>query len=174
MRGFSLLILAPLALAGTIAKRDAQAVYDDITGIDTAVRHLTDVLNAYNGGIQESGPVFNASLAVHAINRKGFADANASGPFSSADSKRIVDHVNDSVGVSIPQSVTVIEAKKPLFDDAQLTSLVKATIDLLKGDHETFSLATGAKLSLDQVLPGAVAAGKIDAVLQGASLYYAL
>lgn len=174
MRGLSLLLVAPLALASTIAKRDGAQVNDDITGIDIAVRRLTDVVNAYNGGIQEAEPVFNASLAVHAINRKGFADANASGPFTAAESKKIVDNTNNSVGVSIPISVKAIEAKKPLFDEAQLTSLVKATIDLLKSDHETFSLATGAKLSLDQVLPGAVAAGKIDAVLQGASLFYTL
>lgn len=50
--------------------------------------------------------------------------------------------------------------------------MVKATIDLLKTDHETFSLAVGAKLSLDQVAEGALAAGKIDTVLLGASLFY--
>ena len=172
MRGLNLLILAPLALAASITRRDAQQVNDDITGIDVAVRRLTAALNAYNGGIQQSSPVFNASIAIHAINRQGFVDANASPAFTSSESKEIVDNVNQSVGVSIPESVKVIEAKKPLFDNAQLTSLVKATIDLLKSDHETFSLATGAKLSLDQVAAGLAAAGKIDAVLQGASLFY--
>ncbi|KAK4615506.1 hypothetical protein CLAFUW4_09727 [Fulvia fulva] len=177
MRVFNLLFLAPLAIAATtpnLIKRDAQAVFDDITGIDTTVRALTAAVTAYTGGIQEASPVFNASLAVHAINRQGFADANASPRFTSAESKRIVDHVDDSVGVSIPEGIEVIKAKKPLFDQAELTSLVKATIDLLKYDHETFSLAVGAKLSLDQVAAGALAAGKIDAVLQGASLFYAL
>lgn len=79
-----------------------------------------------------------------------------------------------------------------LFDDAEITSLVKATIDLLQSDHRTFSLSTGmclpdvadfprfglrflgAKLSLDQVPGGLAGAGKIDAVLTGASLFYAL
>lgn len=171
MKAFGLLLVAPLALA-TAVKRDAQQVYNSITGIDTAVRRLNSALTAYQGGIPQSQPVFDASLAIHNVNRQGFAQANASPAFNSADSKRIVDHVNDSVGVSIPESVKLIEAKKPLFDDAQLSSLIKATIDLLKYDHETFSLATGAKLSLDQVGPGAVAAGKIDAVLQEASLFY--
>lgn len=172
MRAFSLILFAPLALASLLTRQDAQTVFDDITGIDIAVRRLTEALNAYQGGIQESSPIFNQSLAVHAINRKGFADANASPAFTPAQSKSIVDHVNDSVGVSIPQSVDVIKAKKPLFDAAQLSSLVKATIDLLKEDHETFSGAVGAKLSADQLLPGLAAAGRIDAVLQGASLFY--
>ncbi|KAM3414870.1 hypothetical protein BST61_g10013 [Cercospora zeina] len=175
MRLLNLLLLAPLAIAAPLQKREtAQEVNNDITGIDTAVRQLTAAVEAYQGGIEESSPIFDAALAVHAINRKGFADANAAPRFTSEESRIIVENVENSVGVSIPAGVEVIKAKKPLFDVAELSSLVKATIDLLKSDHETFSLAVGAKLSPDQVLPGGVAAGKIDLVLQGASLFYTL
>ncbi|KAK5165366.1 uncharacterized protein LTR77_008895 [Saxophila tyrrhenica] len=175
MRFLSIFAVLPLALSASItAKRDANAVYDDITGIDTAVRKLTSAINAYNGGITESTPVFDATIAVHAINRQGFSDAQASSPFTSAESKRIVQNVNQSVGKSIPASVQALEAKKPLFDQAQLSSVIEATVLLLKNDHETFSLAVGAKLSVDQAPAGLVAAGKIDAVLQEASLYYAV
>lgn len=179
MRLSNILFALPLTLAvGTIIPRDANAVYNDITGIDTAVRKLTAALTSYNGGILQSQPVFDASIAIHAINRKGFADATAdataSSSFSSADSKRIVDHTNASVGKSIPASVKVLEAKKPLFDQAQVSSVIEATILLLKNDHETFSAAVGAKLSVDQAPAGVVAAGKIDAVLQEAAAYYAV
>ena len=173
MHLFKFLVFLPLALASTLTKRDAQAVYNDITGIDKAVRKLTATLNAYNGGILQSTPVFDASIAIHAVNRQGFADANASGSFTSAESKRIVDHVNESVGKSVPASVKVLEAKKPLFDQAQVSSVIEATILLLKNDHETFSTAVGTKLSVDQAPAGVAAAGKIDAVLQEASVYYA-
>ena len=168
------LLLLPLTLTfAHVIKRDANAVYNDITGIDKAVRKLTATLNNYNGGITQSEPVFDASIDIHAINRQGFADATASSSFSSAESKRIVDHVNQSVGKSIPASVKVLEAKKPLFDQAQVSSLIEATINLLKNDHETFSAAVGTKLSVDQAPAGAAAAAKIDAVLQEASVYYA-
>ncbi|KAK3052022.1 hypothetical protein LTR09_006976 [Extremus antarcticus] len=175
MRLTPILAILPLALAApALTKRDANAVYNDITGIDTAVRKLTAAINAYNGGITQSTPVVDASIAVHAINRHGLSDAQSSSSFTSAESKKIVDHTNDSVGVSIPASVKALESKKPLFDQAQLSSLIEATVLLLKNDHETFSLAVGAKLSLDQAPAGLVAAGKIDAVLQEASLYYAV
>lgn len=78
-----------------------------------------------------------------------------------------------------------------LFDAAEVSSLVLATIELLQYDHNTFSLATGrllfwcsrwlrgfadilvgAKLTLDQVPGGLAGAGKIDAVLTEAVLYY--
>jgi len=140
---------------------------------DAAVRKLTAALNSYNGGILQSQPVFDATIAVHEINRQGFVDATASSSFSSSDSKRIVDHTNLSVGKSIPASVKVLESKKPLFDQAELSSLIEATILLLKNDHETFSAAVGMKLTVDEAPDGLAAAGKIDAVLQEASVYYA-
>lgn len=80
MHLLSLLIFAILALCASLIRRDAQSVYDDITGIDLAVRNLTATLLAYNGGILESRPTFSASIAVHAVNRQGFADATASSP----------------------------------------------------------------------------------------------
>ena len=87
-----LLALVPLVLANpAITKRSADQVYNDITGIDTAVRKLTTAINAYNGGITQSTTVFDAPIAVHAINRQGFSDATASSSFTSAESKRIVD-----------------------------------------------------------------------------------
>ena len=67
----------------------------------------------------------------------------------------------------------VLESKKPLFDQAELSSVIEATILLLKNDHETFSAAVGLKLSVDEAPAGLVAAGKIDAVLQEAAVYYA-
>ena len=77
------------------------------------------------------------------------------------------------MGVSIPESVKVLESKKPLFDEAQITSIVEAFAQLLKSDHETFSAATGTKLSADQLAGGLAAAEKIDVVLQEAALYFA-
>ena len=68
MRLFHVLYALPLTLAAaTIVPRDANAVYNDITGIDTAVLKLTAALNSYNGGILQSQPVFDATIAVHAV-----------------------------------------------------------------------------------------------------------
>jgi hypothetical protein len=51
--------------------------------------------------------------------------------------------------------------------------VIKSTILLLKNDHETFNAAVRAKLSSDEAPAGLAAAGKIDAVLREASVYYA-
>ena len=63
MRFSNILYALPLTLAAAaIVSRDANAVYNDITGIDTAVRKLTAALNSYNGGITQAEPVVDASI----------------------------------------------------------------------------------------------------------------
>jgi hypothetical protein len=114
MKVFQLLLLAPFALAIPVAKRQsAQAVNNGITNIDTAVRELITSLNAYNGGILESQPVFDASVNIHKVNRDAKAAADASPRFNRQESQVIVQNVMDSVGVSIPQAVEIIKGKKP-------------------------------------------------------------
>lgn len=114
MKLFNLLVLAPLALAAPLTKRQsAQATNQGITNIDTAVRELITQLNAYQGGILESQPVIDASVNIHKVNRDAKAAADASPRFNQQDSQVIVKNVMDSVGVSIPQAVEIIKAKKP-------------------------------------------------------------
>lgn len=113
MRAFSLLLVAPLALASAVKRQTASATNDGITAISEAVLALTDAVNAYQGGVLESGPVFNASLNVHRVNRAAKDAADAAPRFSSAESKIIVENVMSSVGVTIPESVEAIKAKKP-------------------------------------------------------------
>jgi hypothetical protein len=68
MRLFHILYARPLTLAAAnTIPRDANAVYNDITGTDTAVRRLTAALNSYNGGILQSQLVFDATIAIYAV-----------------------------------------------------------------------------------------------------------
>lgn len=123
MKAFSLLLIAPLALASTLKRQSASATNAGITAISEAVELLTQAVNAYQGGILESGPVFNASLNVHRVNRAAKDAADASPRFSSAESKVIVQNVFDSVGVTIPISVKAIEAKKPYVRCSLMSSV---------------------------------------------------
>lgn len=119
MRAFSLLLVAPLALASVVKRQSASATNAGITGISDAVVALTNAVNAYQGGVLEANPVINASLAVHLVNRQAKAASDASPRFTSEESKVIVDNVNDSVGVTIPIAVEAIKAKKPYVEAFQ-------------------------------------------------------
>lgn len=128
MRAFSLLLVAPLALASVVQRQSGSATNAGITGISQAVEALTNAVNAYQGGILESAAVFNASLNVHKVNRAAKAAADASPRFTEAESKAIVDNVNSSVGVTIPISVKAIEAKKPYVEASFLCRGVRADV----------------------------------------------
>lgn len=112
MRAFSFLLVAPLALASVVQRQSASATNAGITGISEAVEGLTRAVNAYQGGVLESAAVFNASLNVHRVNREAKAATDASPPFTSAESKVVVDNVNESVGVTIPIAAAAIKGKR--------------------------------------------------------------
>jgi len=66
MRAFTILFTTcSLASAAVLTPRDANTVYNDISGINTAVLELTSTLNAYTGGIEASKPVFAAAIDIH-------------------------------------------------------------------------------------------------------------
>lgn len=178
MYALRFLLLAPLAVSSTLHIRQsagAQQILQSITNIDTAVQGLITALNGYTGGVNQSLPVFGASLEIHRVNREGYeANMAVPGPLTSSESQMVDQRVNDTVGVSIPAATQILEDKKPLFDAAALSSLMPAVINLLKYDHETFSAVVGEKLSLDGLPGGLAGAGKIEAVLIAASAYYTL
>ena len=94
----------------------------------TAALSLNSALDAYNGGIEPSKRGFAAVINIRLpSNRIGFGDALESSMFTSADSKCIVHHVKDSVGMSTPRRTNNYGGERnPLFDAAELTSIVGA------------------------------------------------
>ena len=62
-----------------------------------------------------------------------------------ADTKRVFDHVRDTVGVSIPSDIQTVIGKKAAFENSGMGPLVLAGLKLLINDHDTFSAAVEAK-----------------------------
>lgn len=69
------------------------------------------------------------------------------------------------MGIDIPNSVDVLESKKPLFQASFQDPVILAGLQLLKYDHDTFSAALMNKTTGDQVQGNAVVK-KIDDALQ--------
>lgn len=134
----------------------------------------TDTLNRYNGGIEEAKPIFDTSTDIHAANRPGFYAALSSSRCTQAQSKKIADNVNQSVGMSIPPAYKLLESKKPLFDKAQLSSVVSAFVNKIRVDHETISLAIASILTADQLPSAGAGSAKIEAAFVEASAVYAV
>lgn len=171
------LLFPALTFAAALTRRagtdNGAAVNQGITNIDIAERALTDRVRAYNGGILEVNPILEAFTQIHYVNRVATNAANTSSPFTQAESKAIADNVNDSVGVSIPINLALLESKKPLFDAAQVSSIIGSYINLIRFDHETFSTAVGLRLTPDQLAYAGAGAGKIEAAFLAATAVYA-
>lgn len=139
----------PLSKRGT-----AQDVINDVNAIQSGVLKLTADTSAFNSGsfltgLVEGIPILLDVVNIHIANRKGYLDATTAAPFSNSDSISLVNDVEATVVVSIPNGVNVLKSKKQLFQQAGQVPIVIASLELLLNDHDTFSAAVVAKLTLD-------------------------
>lgn len=157
MKLYTLLTPALLAFVSASAinqsKRQlitADTLNQDVLNIHNAVLANQAATSNYNSGdpvtgLVEGTPVLATVGAIHVVNRKGFADANLSGPVNQADTNRIVTTVENTVGVSIPKAVDILVSKKPNFVASGQQQVTIASLQLLLNDHDTFSAALVAK-----------------------------
>lgn len=140
---------SPLSKRGT-----AQDVINDIHTIQSGVQTLTTDTSNFNSGsfltgLVNGAPILLDVVDIHIANRKGYLDATTATTFTNSDSVSIVNVVSSTVAVSIPDGVNVSKSKKKAFQQAGQVPVVIASLQLLLNDHDTFSAAVVAKLTLD-------------------------
>ena len=171
---FSLLCTAAITTSNPIEDRalvTAQTIISDINAINTGVNHARAAISAYNGGLLSETPIVTSFAEIHVANRKGYVDANLAQPFNAADSHAIVQTVIDTVEKTIPSSVEDIKLKKKQFAASGQVAIIKATLEVLLNDHDTFSAAVAAKLTSDLVA-GEQAIKVIHDAIQSGIDYY--
>lgn len=126
-------IASPTTLVTRVELVTAQTIQQDVINIHNGVESLRKHVSAYNGEPLNSIPLAGDFTAIHLANRKGFANANIrQTDFTAEESTAIVQTVIDTVGVSIPASVEVTKAKKPLFDEAGLSPVILGALVLAR------------------------------------------
>ncbi|GIZ46409.1 hypothetical protein CKM354_000953500 [Cercospora kikuchii] len=167
-------IASPATLVTRLELVTAQTIQQDVINIHNGVESLRKHVSAYNGEPLNSIPLAGDFTAIHLANRKGFANANIrQTDFTAEESTAIVQTVIDTVGVSIPASVEVTKAKKPLFDEAGLSPIILGSLVILLDDHDTFSAAVQEDLSADMVRGQEVVDKIHDAIQDGINFYSA-
>lgn len=114
---------------------------NDIRGIDTAVRGLNSSVTAYQGGLLAALPLIAGVTDIHLVNRKAYLDAQVVCATTAEQSTSIVEVVEDTVGVSIPSTVSNTISKGPQLKQAGIASELVASLKLLQSDHDTYSAA---------------------------------
>lgn len=146
------LLYATLTTASSLIPRiiSADTIIQDVSNIHEGVLANKRATESYTGGnllttLIQGTPVLGTVGAIHIANRKGFADANLAPQFDEEDTRRIFEHVVETVGVSIPDDVEVLIGKKERFEESALVPVVVASLRLLIRDHDTFSEAVTEK-----------------------------
>ncbi|KAB8659314.1 hypothetical protein FH972_026203 [Carpinus fangiana] len=169
-------IAAPLQVRATSQDPVVAVAENDIGAISTAVVALTAAINGYRSGVLEATPILANTANVHLVNRKAYVDAvaavTANVKANEEQSAEIVKFTADSVGVTIPQSIKALKAKREPLAKAGLTDSVVGALQLLKSDHDSYS----AEL-IKVVAPGSLAAAKkvvldIDNAIQSGIDYF--
>lgn len=129
--------LGPFAVA---QNPQVDTVYNTITEINQNVDELTAKTHAYNGGLIAQLPLAIDFLPVHLATRKGFYDSLLLPDLlTDSDALRLIEHVNNTLSIGNPEAVRVLKTKKRLFDAEHSTPLIRAGLQLILGDHLSFS-----------------------------------
>lgn len=129
-----------LLSATAVSSSQVDVVIDDITALDKDVQSLTAKVRAYNGGLIPQVPQLFGLTEVHLATRKGYYSATSlPRPLTEEDGARLIEHVNETLAIDNPIAVQVLESKKPLFDAAGTSPVIKDGLKLLLSDHLAFS-----------------------------------
>lgn len=168
----ALLSLSATALAQA-SNRQVQVVYDDVSAINENVLELTETTRAYQGGLVGQLPVAIDFTPVYAATRKGFYDSLLlPAQVSSSDAQLLIEHVNQTLAVNNPRAVDVLKSKKPLFQQAGSTPLIKSGLELLLFAHLSFSNEVAKRIPAELKAEGQSVIDVITVALQDGVAFY--
>ncbi|KID94032.1 4MeS, partial [Metarhizium majus ARSEF 297] len=166
----NLLFLA-VAATGSVIKRDAAQVKQDLQTINSDTKAVVDAVNNYNGGLANALPIVTAQQQLSKDLKTGTTNANNAGPVNEADADDILAYVKSTLIPSTEGALSGLVAKKATFAKDGLTSTVKSSLVDLKKDTGDLSnaLENGApdsKKPEAEQLKNQIAADFDDAIAQ--------
>lgn len=164
---FTSLLSTLFISAAVVAGSQVDVVIDDITALDKDVQSLTANVRAYNGGLIPQVPQLFGLIEVHLATRKGYYDATGlPSKLSEDDASRLINHVNETLSVDNPIAVEVLISKKPYFDAAGTSAVIKEGLKVLLNDHLDFSYEVLERAPADRLADGKEVVDVITVALQ--------
>lgn len=137
----NLLFLA-VAATGSVIKRDAAEVLQDLKTINDDTTALTAAVNDYNGGgFTNALPIVNAQNKLSGDVDKATDAAKNAGVVSEADATVIITYITDNLQPNIKTSLSALKAKKANFDADGLTPIVNSSLQDLKTKTDNLGAA---------------------------------
>lgn len=137
----NLLFLA-VAATGSVIKRDAAEVKQDLQTINSDTSAVTTAVNNYNGGgFTNAVPIVTAQQQLSKDLKKATETAKNAGVVSEADANDIIGYITSELQPNIQTSLSALKAKKANFDADGLTPIVKSSLQDLKTDTDNLGAA---------------------------------
>ncbi|KAI5358391.1 Putative Cell wall mannoprotein [Septoria linicola] len=134
------IFLLPTTFAQSTTTPSVNTVYADISTINSRVLALTAATQSYSGGLVNQLPFLIDFGPLYLATRKGFYDSLLlPNPLTASDAQLLISHVNETLAINNPKAVEVVKSKKPLFDEAGTSPVVKEGLELLLFAHLGFS-----------------------------------
>ncbi|KAK8914778.1 hypothetical protein H634G_02155 [Metarhizium anisopliae BRIP 53293] len=136
----NLLFLA-VAATGSVIKRDAAQVKQDLQTINSDTIAVSNAVNNYNGGLANALPIVTAQQQLSKDLKTGTTNANNAGPVSDTDADDILGYVKSTLLPSTEKALADLVAKKATFASDGLTSTVHDSLVSLKQDTGNYGAA---------------------------------
>ncbi|KAK9442275.1 hydrophobic surface binding protein [Metarhizium brunneum] len=137
----NLLFLA-VAATGSVIKRDAAQVKQDLQTINEDTSAVTAAVNNYNGGgFANAIPIMTAQNKLSEDVKKATETAKNTGVVSDADANDIINYITSELQPNTETSLSALKAKKANFDADGLTPIVKNSLQDLKTDIDNLGAA---------------------------------
>ncbi|KID86769.1 hydrophobic surface binding protein [Metarhizium guizhouense ARSEF 977] len=164
----NLLFLA-VAATGSVIKRDAAQVKQDLQTINDDTNGVTAAVNNYNGGLANALPIVTAQQKLSGDLKTATDNAKNTGTVNEADADEIIAYITNTLQPNIETSLSNLKAKKPQFDADGLTSTVKSSLQSLHTDTSNYGNALIAgtppsKVAEAQAIQNKIDAGFVDAI----------
>lgn len=168
----NLLFLA-VAVTGSVIKRDAAQVQQDLKTINDDTNAVTTAVNNYNGGgLANAFPIVLAQQQLSKDLKTGTTNAQNTGVVSEPDADTIIAYITNTLLPSIKASLAALKAKKPQFDADGLTSTVNSSLQDLKTDTDKLGAALIAGTPPSKVDAAQGIQNQIDAAFADAIAFF--
>lgn len=118
-------ILSAGIVSAAVLRRDARTLSTDLVAVNTGLIDLTTAANAYNGGLFGAIPVGTAENKVAAAIGQANTDAQATERLDSANTKTLIDYINNTLDPNIEKILAALSGKKDKWDAANMGPMVR-------------------------------------------------
>ncbi|KAF2770726.1 hypothetical protein EJ03DRAFT_62139 [Teratosphaeria nubilosa] len=159
-----LLLTTTLTSALPVRPRDpgTTLLTSDLRALDRSIVTAKNTIAAYQGGATAYDSIRAANAELIRRNRIAYQDAMTLSPQTVEDSNQIIAIVANPILPHINDYVATIISKQPVISAAGFDHETADTLNAISSDHDTLSLAVGAKLSPVTLLSAAQPVLAID------------